>query len=137
MVATVRTQALVVLGALALLEAELFLTADADQPNTMSGLIIDMVLLLVLGAVSVALVGWGARQEPGGRRRATIICLVLAVLTLVVFWTVAPVVFGVAAYLLAAPEAKVVRGAGLFVAAAVAAFMVLEIVRGFAPGIPA
>lgn len=128
--------ALAVVGTFVLLWAELFLTADADDPNTWEGVFFDTAVLAAASALALGVVLWGM-GDPTRRTRAAIIALVLTVLGAVLFWTGAATVLGVATMLLARPDRRVIAVIGGFLAAAAAIFLVVETVVSFAPGVPA
>ena len=130
-----RWTGLVAAGTSVLLWAELFLTADADEPNTWTGVITDTIVLAVATVVALLVVSWGT-SGVGRERKAAIVALVLTILAAVPFWTGAATVLGVATFLLARSVSRPVGVAGAVIGAAIAVFLIVETVVSFAPGVP-
>jgi hypothetical protein len=132
-----RIQALAVAATFALLWAELFLTADADEPNTWARVITDTVVLALASLLALALV----RRAPAGpddppNPRAALTALAGALFGLLLFWTGTGLVLGVAVFLLSWPWLRPLAYTGAAIALANALYFPMDVVVDFAPGVP-
>ncbi len=132
-----RVQALAVAVTFALLWAELFLTADAEDPNTWTGVITDTAVLAVASLLALALVRRGESEEDGRlNAKAALIALGGALFGLLLFWTGASVVLGVAVFLLSWPYIRPLAYTGAAIALADVLYFPIDTVMEFAPGLP-
>lgn len=121
-------------GSYILLYSELFLTADAEAPNTWMGMFSDTAVLAVAGALAIRL----AAVARSGRRAkvAAIACFALTIVFSLPFWTGSAIVLGTTAYALNARDRRPLSLVGAALAAGSALFLLSEIIRYFAPGLP-
>lgn len=120
-------------SALVLIEAELFLTADSENPNTWAGVVTDTVIVLVSGALALGLVA-ASRRAPVAVGWGS---LVAALLFCVPFWAGGAITLGVATYVLNHGRRGWVATTGLALAALQAAYLLVSVLIDFAPGLPA
>lgn len=122
----------------ALLWSELYLTADADEPNTWAGVITDTAVLVVASLLALALVRRSRTEEEGAgmNAKAALIALGGALFGLLLFWTGAGVVLGIAVFLLSWPYFRALAYAGATIAVANALYFPIDTMLEFAPGLP-
>jgi hypothetical protein len=126
-----------IVATFALLWAELFLTADAEDPNTWEGVITDTAVLAVASALALALVARGpADLDAPPNPKAALAALGGALFGLLLFWTGAGVVLGVAVFLLAWPWLRPLAYTGAAIAIANALYFPMDTMLEFAPGAP-
>jgi hypothetical protein len=132
-----RIQALAVAATFALLWAELFLTADADEPNTWAGVITATLVLALASFLALALVRSGpAGPDDPPNPKAALIALAAALFGLLLFWTGAGLVLGVAVFLLAWPWLRPLAYTGAAIAVASALYFPIAVFVEYAPGVP-
>lgn len=118
----------------ALLYTELFLTADAEAPNTWVGMASDTAILTFAGALAIGLAALA--RKPGRASMAAVACCALTVLFSLPFWTGSAIVLGVTTYALNAGARRPLALIGAGMAVLTAGFLMVEMVVGFAPGLP-
>ena len=132
-----RLQALAVAATFALLWADLFLTADADEPNSWARVITDTAVLAVGSLLAVALVRRAPSEEDDRLNpRAALAALAGALFGLLLFWTGAGVVLGVAVLLLSWPTIRPLAYTGATIAIANVLYFPIDTIVEFAPGLP-
>jgi hypothetical protein len=132
-----RVQTIAVAATFALLWAELFLTADADEPNTWAGVITDTLVLALASLLALALVRSGpAGPDDPPNPKAALIALGGALFGLLLFWTGAGVVLGVAVFLLSWPWLRPLAYTGAAIALANVLYFPIDTLMEFAPGVP-
>jgi hypothetical protein len=133
-----RIQAIVVATTFALLWGELFFTADADEPNTWAGAITNTAILAAASVLALALVRSRRTEaeDAGMNAKAALIALGGALFGLLLFWTGAGVVLGVAVFLLAWPFFRPLAYTGATIAVANASYFPIDTMLEFAPGLP-
>jgi hypothetical protein len=126
-----------IVATFALLWTELFLTADADDPTTWVGVITDTAVLAVASALALALVARGPSDlDAPPNPKAALAALGGALFGLLLFWTGAGVVLGVAVFLLAWPWLRPLAYTGAAIAIANALYFPMDTMLEFAPGAP-
>jgi hypothetical protein len=132
-----RIQALVVAVTFALLFADLLLTADAEDPNTWRRMITDTLVLAVASGLALALVARApADVDDPPNQKAALAALAGALFGLLLFWTGAGVVLGVAVFLLSWPWLPPLAYTGAAIAIANALYFPSDTMLEFAPGLP-
>lgn len=121
------------LSALVLIEAELFLTADSESPNTWAGVVTDTVIVLVSGAVALGLVA-ASRRAPLAVGWCS---LVAALLFSLPFWAGGAITLGVATYVLNRGRRQWAATTGVVLAGLQAAYLLVSVLIDFGPGLPA
>jgi hypothetical protein len=132
-----RLQTLAVAATFALLWGDLFLTADADDPTTWAGVITATAVLAVASLLALALV----RRAPTDadappNQKAALTALAGALFGLLLFWTGAAVVLGVAVVLLSWPWLRPMAYTGAAIAIVNALYFPIALILEFAPGLP-